>query len=45
MTDNNRKKSTLGKSLQLGLAVLAGLLVYAYGFQITQVDLEDLRSE
>jgi phosphonate ABC transporter permease subunit PhnE len=45
MKDNNGKKSSLWKSLQLGLAVLAGLLVYAYGFEITQVDLEDLRSE
>ena len=29
----------------MGLAVLAGLLVFAYGFQITQVDLQDLQSE
>lgn len=41
----NKKKSSLWKSIQLGLAILAGLLVYAYGFEITQVDLEDLRSE
>jgi phosphonate ABC transporter permease subunit PhnE len=45
MKDNHQKKGSLWKSIQLGLAVLAGLLVYAYGFQITQVDLEDLRSE
>lgn len=47
MTDkpNNNKKSSPLKSLQLGLAVLAGLFIYAYGFQITKVDLEDLRSE
>jgi len=45
MKDNNSRKYSLWKSLQLGLAILAGLLVYAYGFQITQVDLEDLRSE
>lgn len=45
MKNNNRKKGSAWKSLQLGLAILAGLLVYAYGFQITQVDLEDLRSE
>ena len=42
---NNNKKPSSWKSLQLGLAVLAGLIVYAYGFQITKVDLEDLRSE
>ena len=45
MKDNNTKKSSLWKSVQVGFAVLLGLLVYAYGFQITQVDLEDLRSE
>jgi phosphonate ABC transporter permease subunit PhnE len=45
MNDYNGKKASLWKSVQVGLAVLAGLLIYAYGFQITQVDLEDLRSE
>ena len=45
MKNNKSKKTSPWKSLQLGLAVLVGLLVYAYGFQITQVDLEDLRSE
>jgi len=47
MSDNkvNKKKTSPWKSLRLGLTVLAGLLVYAYGFQITKVDLEDLRSE
>ncbi|HET6597422.1 MAG TPA: ABC transporter permease subunit [Anaerolineales bacterium] len=45
MNNRNGKKATLWKSIQIGLAVLAGLLIYAYGFQITQVDLEDLRSE
>src|SRR3990172_7879551 len=43
--NNNRKKTSPWKSIQLGLAILAGLLIYAYGFQITKVDLEDLRSE
>ncbi len=44
MTQDNKKASPW-KSLQIGLAVLLGLFVYAYGFQITKVDLEDLRSE
>jgi phosphonate ABC transporter permease subunit PhnE len=44
MKENN-KKASLWKSIQLGLAILAGLFVYAYGFQITKVNLEDLRSE
>ncbi len=43
--DNKNKKASPWKSIRFGLAVLAGLLVYAYGFQITKVDLEDLRSE
>src|SRR4030095_7430263 len=45
MTQDNNKKASPWKSLQIGLAVLFGLFVYAYGFQITRVDLEDLRSE
>ena len=43
--NNKNKKASPWKSLQVGLAVLFGLVVYAYGFQITKVDLEDLRSE
>src|SRR3972149_4448423 len=42
---NQKKKASPWKSIQLGLVVLAGMLVYAYGFQVTKVDLEDLRSE
>jgi len=42
---DTKKKASPWKSAQLGLAILAGLLIYAYGFQITKVDLEDLRSE
>lgn len=43
--NNKNKKASPWKSIQLGLAVLFGIVVYAYGFQITKVDLEDLRSE
>lgn len=32
------------KSLGLGLAVLFGLIIYAYGFQVTQVNLDETRS-
>jgi len=46
MIDNkDNKKASPWKSAQIGLAILFGLVVYAYGFQITKVDLEDLRSE
>ena len=41
MTDHQKnKKASPWKSAQLGLAILAGLLIYAYGFQITKVDLD-----
>jgi len=39
------KKSSPWKSVQIGLAVLLGLFVYAYGFDVTKVTLEELRSE
>src|SRR3990170_8951573 len=39
------KTSSPWKSLQTGLAVLLVLIVYAYGFEITKIDLEELRSE
>ncbi len=39
------KKSSPWKSIQLGLAILLGLFVYAYGFDVTKVNLEELRSE
>ena len=43
----NEKKSSASawKSIQIGLAVLLGLFVYAYGFDVTKVNLEELRSE
>lgn len=39
------KKTSPWKSIRLGLAVLLGLIVYAYGFEITKVNLEEIRSE
>lgn len=45
MAEQKNKKASPWKSIQLGLAILFGIVVYAYGFQITKVDLEDLRSE
>src|SRR5512134_2356982 len=39
------KKSSPWKSLRTGLAVLLTMIVFAYGFEITQIDLEELRSE
>lgn len=40
-----KTKSSLKKSIFLGLAVLLGLIVYAYGFQVTKVNFEKTRSE
>jgi phosphonate ABC transporter permease subunit PhnE len=45
MKNKTENKASIWKSLQVGIAVLFVLIVYAYGFQITKVDLEDLRSE
>lgn len=39
------KKSSLFRSLGLALFVLAAVLVYAYGFDVTQVNLDEIRSE
>jgi phosphonate ABC transporter permease subunit PhnE len=33
------------RSLTLSLAVLAGLIIYAYGFQVTRINLDETRSE
>jgi phosphonate ABC transporter permease subunit PhnE len=42
---NNKKKSSPWKSIQVGLFTFLALIVFAYGFQITKVNLEELRSE
>lgn len=42
---DNKKKPNLRRSLFTGLGILAVLLVYAYGFQVTQVNLEETKSE
>jgi phosphonate ABC transporter permease subunit PhnE len=36
------KNKALLHSIRLGLAVLAGLVIYAYGFQVTQVSLKEI---
>ncbi len=41
----NNKRSSPWKSIQVGLAVLLVLFIYAYGFDVTKVNLEELRSE
>ena len=39
------QKASPWKSLRTGLLVLLVLIVFAYGFEITDIDLEQLRSE
>src|SRR5687768_10432289 len=39
------QKASPWKSLRTGLLVLLALIVFAYGFEITDIDLEQLRSE
>lgn len=34
----------LGKSIGIGLAILFGLVIYAYGFKVTKVNLDETRS-
>ena len=41
---NNNKKS-LKKSIGVGLAVVLGLIIFAYAFQVTDVNFETTRSE
>lgn len=41
----DHKNSSPWKSLRTGLVVLLILIIYAYGFEITDIDLEQLRSE
>ena len=40
-----KKKASPLRSLGVGLAVILGVAIYAYGFEITQIDLQELRSE
>jgi hypothetical protein len=42
---DKKSSASAWKSIQIGLAVLFGLFVYAYGFDVTKVNLEELRSE
>ncbi|MEK6753598.1 MAG: ABC transporter permease subunit [Chloroflexota bacterium] len=41
----NNKKTSPWKSIKVGLLSLLAMIIFAYGFQITKVDLEELRSE
>ena len=45
MKNNNSKKPSAWKSISIGAIVLLVLVTYAYGFQITKVNLEELRSD
>ena len=42
---DKKSSASAWKSIQLGIAILLGLFVYAYGFDVTKVNLEELRSE
>ncbi|MCG2785925.1 MAG: hypothetical protein L6461_12550, partial [Anaerolineae bacterium] len=41
----NPKQKSIWKSLQVGLFALLGMIIFAYSFQVTKVDLENFRSE
>jgi phosphonate ABC transporter permease subunit PhnE len=45
MKNNKNKKSSPWKSIQVGLVSLLVMVIFAYGFQITKVNLQELSSE
>ena len=45
MNNKNKKKPSAWKSISFGGIVLLVLVIYAFGFQITKVNLEELRSD
>jgi phosphonate ABC transporter permease subunit PhnE len=44
MKSTNKESVSIWKSVRLGAAILLVFVVYAYGFEITKVNLEELRS-
>ncbi len=40
-----KTKASIWKSIRLGLYVLIGLLVFAYGFEVTKINLQEFRKE
>ena len=40
----DKKKASIWKSLRLGIGLFVGLLIFAYGFQVTQVSFEEIHS-
>lgn len=42
--NNNPEKASVWKSLRLGLVILFSLVVFAYGFQVTQVRFDEIYS-
>jgi len=42
---SKKNKASIWRSLRLGLYILIGLLVFAYGFQVTEVNLQEFRKE
>lgn len=41
----NKKRSSLIRSVGLGLGIIVAVIIYAYGFQVTKVDLAETKSE
>jgi len=40
-----KNKASIWRSISMGLFVVAGVLIYSYGFQVTKVNVEETRSE
>ena len=39
-----KPSNSLLRSLMLGIAIILGIIIYAYGFQVTQVSLDEINS-
>jgi phosphonate ABC transporter permease subunit PhnE len=44
MNNQKQPKASLRRSLSLGLFIILGVITYAYGFQVTKVNLEETKS-
>src|SRR5512133_1224332 len=44
MKTQDKPKASIWRSLGIGAAIIAAVVIYAYGFQVTKVNLEETKS-
>jgi phosphonate ABC transporter permease subunit PhnE len=44
MKTQNKPKASIGRSFGLAASIIIGIIIYAYGFQVTKVNLEETKS-